>query len=337
MSRLTASTVPAVDPVSALRRLASDGDTVAPRLVPGTRLFVDVLEALPGGGVRARTTDGDAEYRLPFDARPGARLHVLVSGTEARPGFVLVATETSATSTLSAAAKVLGALTAATGNAVRPPVIGARAPLAAPGEVNAATLARGLVDALRTSGLFYEAHLAQWLAGKRDRGTLMDEPQAKATLRDARSGSEPAPLADTASGVHGNASGLDGIVHRDTVPLVQQQLAALDTGAFVWRGDAWRGQAVEWTVESPADERRARDEDEREAAPGVWRTRLTLTMPTLGRVDARLAVHGNGIALDIVTHRAETSATLATARDALTTAFAAAGLQLGRLAVRHES
>ena len=331
MSRLTASTVPAVDPVSAVRRLASDGDTVAPRLVPGTRLFVDVLEALPGGGVRARTTDGDAEYRLPFDARPGARLHVLVSGTEARPAFMLVASESSATPTLSAAAKVLGALAAATGDAVRPPVIGARATLAATGEVNAATLARGLVEALRTSGLFYEAHLAQWLAGKRERGALMDEPQAQATLRDARAATaDAAPLA-------GGAGGLDGIVHRDTVPLVQQQLAALDTGAFVWRGDAWRGQAVEWTVESPVEEGAARGGDERDATPGVWRTRLTLTLPTLGTVDARLAVHGSGIALDVVTTRAETAAALAAQRDALATAFAAAGLQLGRLAVHHDA
>ena len=82
-------------------------------------------------------------------------------------------------------------------------------------------------------------------------------------------------------------------VHPATVPLVRQQLDLLATGQFRWTGEAWPGAKLDWTIEQDGDEwdrsgGGAASEDDQ-----PWRTRLTLSLPTLGTVDAELTLTGN--------------------------------------------
>lgn len=338
MSRLLAATpVAAVEPVAQLHRLQADGGDAPARLVPGMRLFMHVIEPLLHGGVRAREENGGAEHRLPFDARPGARLHVLVAGTDARPTFLLLQDDAGAPgSSFSHAARVLAALTQGKELATRPPVVQAATPLVPGPVVDASALRLAVANALSGSGLFYEAHLAQWVAGTRTREALLNEPQARLTLREVAASRDPARadanMAPRGAEARAPAHELHGVLHRNTVTLVQQQLAALETGAIVWRGEAWRGQTLEWTVQRDSG---AHDTDVGEDGYGHWRTRLCLTLPQLGTVDATLGIDARGLEVRITAADPGAANALRGASGALAAALAQAGLNIRRLEVRH--
>ncbi|KGS50619.1 flagellar hook-length control FliK family protein [Burkholderia pseudomallei ABCPW 107] len=74
------------------------------------------------------------------------------------------------------------------------------APQAALPASPAAALSLALVQAVAQSGLFYESHLAQWLAGQRTTAELAREPQARLA-----SGAEPDAQADAQPGQMGDA------------------------------------------------------------------------------------------------------------------------------------
>jgi flagellar hook-length control protein FliK len=338
MSRLLAATpVASVDPVAPLLRFQSDGDDAPARLVPGARVFMQVIEPLIEGGVRARVVNGNAEHRLPFDAKAGARLHVLIAGTEAQPTFLLLkGDEGIVDASLSRAARVLAALTTTAAQPTRPPVVTASAPLLPGPGIDAPALSRALADALARSGLFYEAHQAQWISGARDREALLNEPQARLTLRDVagetRISRADADMATRGSDARAPGQELNGIVHRDTVPLVQQQLAALETGALVWRGEAWRGQKLEWKIQRDSGRQESNDG---ENSHGQWRTRVRLTMPQLGGIDASLAIDGRGLDVRIVAADVDAANTLRSAAPLLAATLGEAGLMVRRLEVQH--
>ena len=130
-----------------------------------------------------------------------------------------------------------------------------------------------------------------------------------------------------------NAQAMAAAVHPATVPLVRQQLDLLATGQFRWTGEAWPGARLDWTVEQDGDEwdrsggGLASEDDE------PWRTRLTLSLPTLGTVDAELTLTGTRL-----TARVQASprgaARLAAQGEAFRQRLAAAGIELQGLTIR---
>ncbi|MGS0893031.1 flagellar hook-length control protein FliK [Burkholderia stagnalis] len=267
------------------------------------------------------------------------------------------------------------------------------------GGLPVAALRAALAQAVSESGLFYESHLAQWLAGQRPLAALLREPQARLATPPASAdpaaaqGDVPDPLdvllaqrpslsapppggapsrgpaqagqpaarqgaappsggADPAD-LLGESTLLRGMparaepagaspdaqaqtsspVHPAAVPLVRQQLDALATDQFRWAGDAWPGARLDWTIEPDDPGGRApRGGDE----PGdgiAWRTRLTLTLPSLGTVDAELVL--NGARLVARLRASQTGADRLTRHEAaLRERFAGSGLQLGGLSIR---
>ncbi|NML32032.1 flagellar hook-length control protein FliK [Paraburkholderia antibiotica] len=130
-----------------------------------------------------------------------------------------------------------------------------------------------------------------------------------------------------------NAQAMAAAVHPATVPLVRQQLDLLATGQFRWSGEAWPGARLDWTVEQDGDEwdrsggGLASEDDQ------PWRTRLTLSLPTLGTVDAELTLTGMRL-----TARVQASpngaARLSTQGDSFRQRLAAAGIELQGLTIR---
>ena len=105
----------------------------------------------------------------------------------------------------------------------------------------------------------------------------------------------------------------------DAAPaLVRQQLDVLETGQILWRGDLWPGQraAIE-IVEDDASR------DPRQ--PPAWRTRLALTLPGLGAVEARLALAGTRLHLHLVAADTTRATVLRDALPELAAALAARG------------
>jgi hypothetical protein len=113
------------------------------------------------------------------------------------------------------------------------------------------------------------------------------------------------------------------------LPVVHQQLDALATQHYVWHGQAWPGQAIEWEIEDPQGEGSGEDE----ASERGWNTTLRLHLPRLGGVEAQLHLTPAGVALRL---RADDDATIV-ALDAggagLASALEAANLKLTGLVV----
>src|SRR5512135_2688087 len=128
-------------------------------------------------------------------------------------------------------------------------------------------LAGKLNDALSHSGLFYESHQAQWIAGTRPTTQLLLEPQNQlaqtrpnqnqqaqtANAKSVEIASSAQPGTPTASEQRVAAPHIPD--HLQT--LVQQQLNALETRQVLWQGQVWQGQEMRWEVREEPPRRNA--------------------------------------------------------------------------------
>ena len=144
-----------------------------------------------------------------------------------------------------------------------------------------------LRQVLSESGMFYESHLARWIKGQLTMESLQREPQARLARQDIPQAGMP-----ELKGMSDEAARLAG-----------RQLVLLDGGPFVWQGQAWPGQALEWRVEEEADGGKEAGEE----GP-AWRTDLRLTLPRLGEVRASLRLTAAGIDIGLAAASPETLA-----------------------------
>jgi hypothetical protein len=93
-------------------------------------------------------------------------------------------------------------------------------------------------------------------------------------------------------------SSIAASMHPATIPLVRQQLDVLATQQFRWTGEAWPGAKLDWTIE-PERERRGGPGQADDDVQQTWRTRVTLALPTLGTVDAELALSGTQLVVRV--------------------------------------
>ncbi|RKU00856.1 flagellar hook-length control protein FliK [Burkholderia sp. Nafp2/4-1b] len=353
-----------------------------------------VLDAISrAGGVTTPVIAG----RTPLLADPS----VLLGTAAAVPSQAQPATEP--TSSAASAAPASGSASAAASTSTS-----ASAVRDAAGLPPIAALRAALAQAVSESGLFYESHLAQWLAGQRPLAALMREPQARlatvpvqpaadaaqhdapdvldellasrlplptAAPRAAMSPGAPAPggaapheLAQNAPAAArpGAASSMAALtdplgehadtrwtparaelaaasadpqtqaataVHPAAVPIVRQQLDALATDQFRWTGEAWPGARLDWTIE-PDDPGSHASRGADDAGDGIaWRTRLTLTLPSLGTVDAELVLNGAQLVARLRANSAGADR-LMRSEAALRQRFEGSGLTLGGLSIR---
>ncbi|MDE1181208.1 flagellar hook-length control protein FliK [Paraburkholderia sp.] len=122
-------------------------------------------------------------------------------------------------------------------------------------------------------------------------------------------------------------------VHPATMPLVRQQLDMLATGQFRWTGEPWPGAKLDWTVQQEGDEwdRSGGGADAEDDYP--WRTRLTLSLPSLGTVDVDLTLTGTRLMARVLASPGG-AARLAGQSDTFRQRLAAAGIELSALSIR---
>ena len=111
--------------------------------------------------------------------------------------------------------------------------------------------------------------------------------------------------------------------------LVQQQLEAFATQNFSWQGQVWPGQEIEWQIEDPGRRRERAGDDGAEQ----WQTRLRLTLPSLGEVEARLHIQGKQITLALIASNADTRGLLRSAAVDLRGQLEQAGLDLSSIGI----
>jgi hypothetical protein len=209
-------------------------------------------------------------------------------------------------------------------------------------------LAGVLAATFADSGLFYESHQAQWVAGERSLDTLRQEPQGRlpplpaaetspgrAAAHDSTEGQRPLSTGPReAPPAAGPAPGgtLSGVVDPAATILVQQQLAVLDGGSAAWSGMVLPGVPVRIAVqERPA--RSAEEPDEQGAAMSEWSTTVSVDLPRLGQVDARLLLRGDRLLLSVAAEAGGRAEAIAADRRQLLDALGAAGLKVDALQV----
>ncbi|HDR8941673.1 flagellar hook-length control protein FliK [Burkholderia vietnamiensis] len=357
-----------------------------------------VLDAISrSGGVATPAIAG----RAPLLADPTVLLNALTASPDgAQPGVAAAAASAPASSSSPSSSTPSAATAANAAAAVRD------TPAAPP----TAALRAALAQAVSESGLFYESHLAQWLAGQRPLAALMREPQARLatvpvqTAADAAQHDAPDPLDEllaqraplpaasrtalpagasatgsaaphasmpnASAAARGGAPGAAGMadplgelpdahwatparaalaaasadpqaqpqssaaVHPAAVAIVRQQLDALATDQFRWTGEAWPGARLDWTIEPNDPGGRAPRGGDGDAGDGIaWRTRLTLTLPSLGTVDAELVLNGAQLVARLRANSAG-AGRLTRNEAALRQRFEGSGLRLGGLSIR---
>jgi len=227
------------------------------------------------------------------------------------------------------------------------PIVPASPLVPAPG-VAPEVLARALQHSIVGSGLFYESHLARWVGHRHPDSALRQEPQAAwpASPGPATAGPATAPApwpamaalpspepdappsgAATPAAATGAASTGTGIP--DAAPaLVRAQLDLLETGQILWRGDLWHGQPA--TIEV-----REEDAGRDSATQPAWHTRLAVTLPGLGAVEARMTLAGTRLEVSLVAADEARAVPLTAALPELASALAARGLEIAPIRLDH--
>jgi hypothetical protein len=230
-------------------------------------------------------------------------------------------------------------------------------------------LAQSLAQTVRTSGMFYESHLSNLTFGKHALVDLMQEPQAQvgrggnrtdaqapnsaapstatgagtgAEAQAARSAGETVPQA-AASARGGDAGGTQGAAPNpasalppssplngldpQTHVLVRQQLEVLANQSFAWRGEAWPGTPMDWEISRREPSQDADGQPQTEH----WATRLTINLPQLGEVQARLTLSGQQLVMHLLAP--DSADVLREHSEGLRGRFSAQGLQLSQFSV----
>jgi hypothetical protein len=190
-------------------------------------------------------------------------------------------------------------------------------PLVSDPSAPAPAVASSLERAVTSSGLFYESHLARWIRDDVPFASLAREPQASwpaSAHADATPAAAPSLPQDP-----------------EKLALVARQLETLETKMIVWTGSVWPNQSA--SIEIREDERGAtRDAPSDKPARASWRTRITMTLPSLGTVEATLSLRGETVELSLVAREAA-QARLEAARGELSAALAARSLELAAFSI----
>lgn len=321
-----------------------------PQWTPGQRLTALVLSSMPNGRFQVQVDDHVLDMNLPRNTQPGDNVGLTFVSNQPRLTFVLTRDLASAPQasaapadarpqvTLSDSARFLGGLLQKIADHAdaSASALTRTEPLLSAAPADTKEFGAVLKNALSQSGLFYESHQAQWIAGERKLADLLQEPQGRlSTINQAADDVVAEPASKIASGtsLSGNtlaspvqasapeanpknapvlfqtdsalmAGASKPPVHAETFSLVQQQLQTLDSRQLVWQGQVWAGQTMEWRVE----ERSARDGRGTEADEMPhWQTSLRLQLPSLGNVQAMLAFMPQGLRINLKADEGATS------------------------------
>ena len=263
--------------------------------------------------------------RLPHPAAVGDNLTLRFAGHMPQAVFMLEPPATAPTEApkLSQTARLLSDIMQQVPDRNTPPTLVPPGPLLARPTTQVGDLALALRTALVRSGLFYESHLANWAVGLDSLDGLLEEPQNRLTS------AAPAPTLPTAA---------DGAKSPNPMHvLLSQQLQVLETPQFIWRGELWPGQPLEWLLRHDVDPERQGAGAGEEAESAGWTSQLKLSLPQLGEVTVHIRLDPAGaFSIRVMPENPETEPLLKQHQGEFAAQMAAAGCTLQSLTVERD-
>jgi len=275
--------------------------------------------------------------RLPHKTVAGDMLRLRFAGHMPQPVFLLESPETATSDApkLSQTARMLSDLMQQLPSRGTLPTVTPPGPLLDQPVGNPAMLALVLRTALIRSGLFYESHLANWAVGQDSLDGLMLEPQNRlAAAEAARAGTSPASAQALLDAAETAGQKTLNPMHA----LLSQQLQVLESPQFVWRGEVWPGQTLEWQLRQETDP--SQDQPTAAAADGQragWESHLKLTLPQLGTVNVHIRIDAQqAFSIRMTPEQPSTQPLLLQNQGRLVEQLTAAGCTLTTLTVEHD-
>ena len=320
-SQLQPSPAKSVLPVTPVTASTPTQDALS-KFVPGQKYQALVEAKLPNGNSRVLIADQLLQMQLPQNIKPGKQITLTFVSHEPKLKFLLQNNSLNANKpdfTISSTGRFLGILTQNTIKTGSPPMLTTTPVLPSP-LINSMEIPVLLRQAISQSGLFYEAHQAQWIAGKKNVMQLKQEPQSKLTAH-----------LPTMIGIGADDTASSMPVHAKSLSLVQQQMAILDTGVVIWNGEIWPDQTMEWQISEQASEE---EKDETECTQ--YKTKLCLSLPNLGEITANITINTHGMRVKLDATEPNTAQILENNSSPLAQNMAAVGLKVDVVEVQHD-
>lgn len=182
-------------------------------------------------------------------------------------------------------------------------------------------VAEDLQQGVAKSGLFYESHLKDFADGRTSLAEIKQEPQAKMSQT-------------LASSEHAAASARPQAPTQELGNLVQRQLNGLENQQLQFQGMAWPGQPMQMVIEQEKTEadREGNGQQEMQA----WSTSLSLNLPALGGMAARIRLVGQTVQVSFAAEDEQAGQLITQNASRLEAGLASAGLALASLVVKDD-
>jgi hypothetical protein len=314
---------------------------------PGQQLKGEVLAALGGGRFMVQVAGKSMEFMMPKGISRGDLVNLFFISEEPRQTFLMARFGNPGDSQVSGTGRWLsGFLSETSGQVPAQATLGLLRTLLAGPPADAPLLGRMLQQELRESGLFYESHLARWFGGDYPLDEILKEPQGRLSPRlmlpmelngvmnddlvraGARSGSTE--IMEAAFKQAGDGMTHEGIADQRSLPIVGEQLSALQSGQLVFHGELFPGQHMEWSVVERDAGRNKSGGRERS-----WETSVAISLQHLGPITARLTFDGARVALKISAEDSLTVPVLESGKARLVEQLEGAGLDPAEMSIAH--
>lgn len=315
--------------------------------MPGQLLKGEVLASIGGGRFTVQVAEQILEFLLPKGIRRGDLINLFFISEEPRQTFLMARFGKMSDTKLSDTGRWLSSFLEQTTTTAPPEgTLGLLKTVLAVPSSDAQLLGKILQERLRESGLFYESHLARWFGGAYKLEEILREPQGRLSPRLSNSEKEVIVPTDKLAQAGARTGSLEimealfkkigtsmaheGIAEQRTLPIVSEQLTALQNGQLIFRGDLFPGQPMEWRVAERESRRNSSGERERS-----WDSSITINLPHLGAVDAHLAFDGQRISVKLDVERGESVPVFESGRAHLLEQFEGAGLSASEMSIFH--
>ncbi|MDD2851637.1 MAG: flagellar hook-length control protein FliK [Desulfuromonadaceae bacterium] len=316
-------------------------------LTPGQQLKGEVLATLGGGRFMVQVAGRNFEFMLPKGIVRGETLNLFYIAEEPHATFLMVRFGSPGDSHISNTGRWLSGFLSDTANqATTQTIFGLFRTLLAGPTSDAALLSRTLQQGLQGSGLFYEAHLARWFGGDYPLEDILKEPQGRLSPRLAQPGQQTPVLANElarATLQTGFSKVMEAMFHKAgaeavhvgnadqrALPMVGEQLLALQNSTLLFRGDLFPGRQMEWQVAEREGEHNNSGSRERS-----WESSISITLPNLGTVTSSVRLDGTHVSVAITAEEFDTVPVLEAGRGRLADQFEGAGLTPAEMSISH--